>query len=37
VRELEEVLGREVLVPESPSFVNAVGALEYVQGRPPKG
>jgi predicted CoA-substrate-specific enzyme activase len=37
VRELEAVIGREVRVPEHPSFVNALGAVEYVAGRPPKG
>jgi predicted CoA-substrate-specific enzyme activase len=37
VRELESVLDREVRVPEHPSFVNAVGAVEYVAGQPPKG
>lgn len=36
VRELEAVLGMEVSVPRFPSFINAVGAIEYVEGAPPK-
>jgi predicted CoA-substrate-specific enzyme activase len=37
VGELERVLDREVQVPEHPSFVNAVGVVEYVAGAGPKG
>ena len=32
VRELETVLEMEVSVPSFPSFINAVGAIEYVEG-----
>ncbi len=37
VGELEGVLGRKLQVPEHPSFVNAVGVVDYVKGPPPKG
>jgi len=32
VRELETVLEMEVSVPSFPSFINAAGAIEYVEG-----